>query len=53
MENKTTLTDQDKKVFAKAGHIGGTKTAKRGKKYMAKIGKKGAAKRWSTTKTKK
>lgn len=47
MENKTTLTEQDKKVFAKAGRIGGTKTAKRGKKYMAKIGTKGAKKRWA------
>lgn len=45
-ENYIKITDAQREAFATIGRMGGKKTAKRGKKYMSELGKKGALKRW-------
>lgn len=47
-ENKTyNITDEQREAAARMGSLGGKKVvAKRGKKYMAKIGKRGGQNRW-------
>jgi hypothetical protein len=46
---KGKLTKAERDAYAIVGRVGGRATAKKGKRYMSSLGKKGAAKRWKKT----
>lgn len=47
INKKSRITEEEREAYRLVGRRGGKATAKKGKKYMSKIGKAGAAKRWA------
>lgn len=48
---KSKLTDEERRVFAAVGSMGGKSTLKKyGKEYLRELGRKGAQKRWDNHK---
>lgn len=45
---KKRITKAQRAAYALVGAAGGQATARKGKKYMQSLGKKGAAARWGT-----
>lgn len=43
---KSKITEEEREAYRLVGRRGGNATAKKGKRYMSKIGKAGANKRW-------